>query len=78
MCTIVDGVYKLHDLCKILFYIIYITRNVELPNIPGAPRTNFNDRGGGGGVWQTFIFYTQKKTHLQNLSTQKSIPQKIP
>ena len=29
-------------------------------SIPGAPLTNFND-GGGGGVRQGFIFYTQKK-----------------
>ena len=27
--------------------------------------------GGGGGVQQRFIFYTQKKSQLQNLSTQK-------
>ena len=39
--------------------------------IPGAPLTNFNN-GGGGGVWQRFKFYTQKKSQLQNLSTQKN------
>ena len=34
----------------------------------GAPLTNFND----GEVQQRFIFYTQKKSQLQNLCTQKN------
>ena len=40
--------------------------------IPGAPLTNFNNGGGGGGVQQRFIFYTQKRSQLQYLSTQKN------
>ena len=50
-------------------------RNLHLQHIffakvfsPGAPLTYFNDRG----VGQTFIFYTLKKSQLQNLSTQKN------
>ena len=39
---------------------------------PGAPLTNFYDgEGGGGGATEVYILY-QKKSQLQNLSTQKN------
>ena len=37
---------------------------------PGAPLTNFNGRGGGAPT-EVHILY-QKKSQLQNVSTQKS------
>ena len=49
---------------------------------PGAPLTYFND-GGGGGVRQRFIFYTQKNPKFRICLPKKipslfSIPKKIP
>ena len=38
---------------------------------PGAPLTNFNDGGRGGGPTEVHILYP-KKSQLQNLSTQKN------
>ena len=49
---------------------------------PGAPLTNFNDGGrGGGGVRQRFIFYTQKNHNFRiclpkKITTSFSIPKK--
>ena len=50
---------------------------------PGAPLTNFNDGGGGGGVRQRFIFYTQNNHNFRiclpkKISTFFSITQKNP
>ena len=39
--------------------------------LPGAPLTNFNDIG-GGGVWQRFIFYTQKDHNFRICLPQKN------
>ena len=36
--------------------------------LPGAPLTNFNDEGGGGGSPREVYILYPKKSYLQNLS----------
>ena len=49
---------------------------------PGDPLIYSNDRMGGGGVWQRFIFHTQKISTLDFVYPKKSLlflqPKKIP
>ena len=62
------------------FKIYILLKMSSAPHLPRFPKdlsglktrslTNFND--GGGVVHQRFIFYSPKKSQLQNLSTQNN------
>ena len=59
-------------MCVCMYVCMYVCMNVcvyicmlvymhDCTYVPGAPLTNFNDGGGGWGVRQRLIFYTQNK-----------------